>query len=190
MPGIEKLIQWLGEGSPTERREAAVSLGRLGGGQAVEALIRAPSDATIHYHAMNALRALGPERVGPTALTLLDHPDPVRRVWAAEALGTLRVHPALPLLLRALRSPDARLRRAAAGALGGLGLEEAVEPLLTAAKAEDPELRSRYLGPRRDRRSARNPLAPSERERGGARNAARRARRAAPIPFASVPGGA
>ncbi len=145
MSEIDEQVRRLREGSPPERREAAISLGRLGGEQAVEALVGALSDATLHHHAMNALRSLGPERAGPGAAALLDHPDPLWRVCAAEALGALRARSALAPLLRALRSGEPRLRRASAEALGRLGLEEASEPLLTASREEDPELQNAAL---------------------------------------------
>ena len=115
------------------------------GERAVEALVGALSDATIRYHAMNAIHALGPERVTPRATSLLDHPDPLWRVSAAETLGALRERSALAPLLRALRSGEPRLRRVAAETLVRIGIGDAVEPLLAAAGEEDPELQNAAL---------------------------------------------
>lgn len=108
-----ELEHTLADPSPRVRRQAALALGRIGGREAGEAILR----------------------------HIRSHPDLVEEE-TLEALGDAAPPGAAEALAPFLRDPRSPLRRTAAKALGRLGDPKAVAPLReAAAQTGDPEMR-------------------------------------------------
>ncbi|MGW4914395.1 HEAT repeat domain-containing protein [Streptomyces sp. NPDC004270] len=108
------------DANPTVRRAAAHAIARIGGHEAMAALVEALADGEIHEDLTHALAALQPS---PAArlLTLLTDGTDQQRHGAATALGLLGDQRAAPKLLGLLPDATALLvRTAAVDALGRL----------------------------------------------------------------------
>ncbi len=113
----DEVIASLHDPSPRVRRQAALTLSKIGDEKAVEALIH----------------------------MLDDHPDLVEEE-TFEALGELGSAQAAEILAKYLRSPRSMVRRAAAKALGRIGDPSCIAPLLEGAtNPDDPDLRRASL---------------------------------------------
>lgn len=134
------LIGLLSDSAVEVAAEAATALGRLGGEQAAEILIRhLPNRPPDFVH--GALRGIGySQSVAASAAVkaFLKHPDTRIVISAAEALGDLGDRSAIPDLVALLESPEPRVIEAAAWALALLGATEAVNSLIEALLASPP----------------------------------------------------
>ena len=122
--------------------KAAEALGCIGGGRAVERLIKALSDDDkwVRKAAAEALGKIGIERAVVPLIGVLSDDDWRTRNSAAEALGKIGDEQAVEPLIKALR--DRRsvvVRRGAAEALGKIGDVHAVEPLINALGDDDDD---------------------------------------------------
>lgn len=134
------LIGLLSDSAVEVAAEAATALGRLGGEQAAEILIRhLPNRPPDFVH--GALRGIGYSRsvaASAAVKAFLKHPDTRIVISAAEALGDLGDRSAIPDLVALLESPEPRVIGAAAWALAFLGATEAVNSLIEAWLASPP----------------------------------------------------
>ena len=153
-PAVLPLIDALENGDDDARWTAAKVLGKIGGTQAVPALINALRKSSVCRAAAKALDNIGwsPDggevsaiywiakkkldhcvRIGtPAVLPLVDalrNDDDDVRCAAAEALGKLADVRAVPPLVQVLKDEASNVRRASAEALGKLGDARAVTPL-------------------------------------------------------------
>ncbi|HZH98268.1 MAG TPA: HEAT repeat domain-containing protein, partial [Fimbriimonadaceae bacterium] len=113
----DEVLKAMHDPSPRVRRQAALSLAKLGD----------PNGARELIHQIN------------------EHPDLVEEE-TIEALGQLGGEEAVEPLARTLKSPRSMLRRAAAKALGRIGNDAAIGPLIeAAAEPGDPDLRRASL---------------------------------------------
>jgi HEAT repeat protein len=127
------------------RASAAAALGRLGGDEAVEALIRALSDreAVVRASAVVALGRLGDVKAVGALIRALSDRAPWVRAHTAETLGRLGDVKAVEALIRALSDREGRVRASSAAALGRLGDVKAVEALIRALSDRDDRVRAR-----------------------------------------------
>jgi HEAT repeat protein len=126
-------------------REAAISaLSLIDDPLAVRALVQQAAAENEKTRAM-AVRALGQgirSDDGDRALLRgMKDPDPWVRYYAAQALGRLSVHQALPVLVEALGDAAPQVRISAVEALSHLSSPEAFEALRTAARSAEPDVR-------------------------------------------------
>jgi HEAT repeat protein len=133
-------------------------------------------DATVRYHAVQALDKLRDLRaVGPLTFAIRDDVMPVR-ARAAEALGRLADGRAADTLVQALDDESANVRYAAATALGAIGVRAGVEPLIRVLRDDaDNVVRveaARSLGVLDDIRAAEPLINALHDERDDVRNAA------------------
>jgi HEAT repeat protein len=127
------------------RRNAAVSLGKIGDRRAVEPLCAALEDSNerVQRKAAEVLGRLGDARaIVPLIGALGDRDDSVRQA-AAEALGRLGDPQALEPLAGALTDFYRDVRCAVVTALGELGDKRAVQPLTKALNDIDTDVRQR-----------------------------------------------
>ncbi len=146
--GTEEAVARLGvlarDHSSFVRAAAVRSLGRSGRSEGVPTLIAAlePDSQVPYRFVAQALLRLG-EPSAPSLITALEHPHTKVRERAAEILGLLGAHRAVPALLRAAgKDAPLELRLRALRALGRLGAPEAFTRLCEAtARGEDQNLR-------------------------------------------------
>ncbi len=136
---LDGLVAALYDVSWRVRKVAAELLARVDATpQLVDRLIKVLGDrgqTGARNAAAMALAHLGTAPV-PALVTLLEHPDPDQRKFAADILGELRQPEAVAALVRTLGDADSNVRVSAAEALGRLGGAEAgraLERLLTSA---------------------------------------------------------
>ncbi len=110
------------------RRDAAEALGRLGGERAVDALIDALDDLSMHYHAARALGKIGSGRAAGPLLAIIGETDILIRPVIATALCRIG-EPAVSALINALQDDHVSVRRYAAYALKKIDSPEAREAL-------------------------------------------------------------
>jgi HEAT repeat protein len=125
--------------NPRSRQAAAAMLGRVGGPQAIQALIAALHDP-VEAVSVAATRSLGQLRSSeavPSLLTLLKHGDLAHRRSAAEALGDIGDLRAVDPLVAALEDSSHRVCVAALRALGRIGDRRAVDALVAALAHRD-----------------------------------------------------
>jgi len=141
------LVGLLTDQSPEVRRTAAESIGKIGEGSAVSAvmpLLRDPS-ALVRATAAKALGRIGAgasQEVVPGLIRSLSDPDEAVRRAAAQALG--EVDPPAALLAQALellRAPDVHVRRAAVLAFTQVEAQVPLAALEAAARDADPFVR-------------------------------------------------
>ncbi|QSQ24935.1 HEAT repeat domain-containing protein [Pyxidicoccus parkwayensis] len=138
---LEVLVTGLHDESWRVRHVAAEALKRLPSSREVaERLIRVlgeRGETGARNAAAEALAGLGGAALGPL-VTLLGHPDPDQRKFAADILGQLGLRAAELPLVQALEDPDLNVRVAVSEALGRVGGEHsarALEGLLTDAES-------------------------------------------------------
>jgi len=142
---LEMTMSKFKNGTATERRKAAIALGRIGDVKAVEPLITAlkskDEDQTVRLLATRALGKITDVRaIDPLIEALSDENEEIR-MMAAEALGKLGDAQAVEPLVEALQDEDKYVREYAVGALGEIGDIKAVEPLIDALTDVIPEVR-------------------------------------------------
>lgn len=136
---------------PTVRREAALRVAEIGKQGAPEALapllhvLQTDSEAQVRVAAAYALRwfkGTADERVVATLLNTLQNQqeDAVVRGEAAESLGELGAHQAVPALITTLRDPAANVRLESAFALGLLGDARALPELAWVAATDQGQV--------------------------------------------------
>ncbi|MCX6361838.1 MAG: HEAT repeat domain-containing protein [Armatimonadetes bacterium] len=120
------------------RAQAAVGLGRIATGPALEALDTALSDADLKVQlaAVSAL-ARGGKKSLPVLLAALKHTDPVVRGRAARALAGISAPEANPALIAALGDSSETVASEAALAMGFEGNSGAVSALVSRLGAAD-----------------------------------------------------
>jgi HEAT repeat protein/MFS family permease len=118
-----ELTALLTDPSPRLRREAAEALGRIGGGEAADALRKLIADhpLLVEDEMVEALASIGDPSAVPSLVTLLENPSSSLRRASARALGRLRSAAALDALMEAAAAKDPELRRAAIQALRLIG---------------------------------------------------------------------
>ena len=126
-------------------REAAIlALSLIEDPQAVRALVRQAAAENEKTRAM-AVRALGQgtrsDEVDQALLRGMRDTDPWVRYYAAQALGRLSAHEALPMLTEALNDAAPQVRISAVEALSHLSSSEAFAALRDAAKSTEPDVR-------------------------------------------------
>jgi MFS family permease len=140
----DELLKALHDPAPRLRRQAAVSLGRLGDPRAVEALVHqlVEHPDLVEEETIAALGELGhPSAVEPLG-RYLHSPRPQLRRAAARAMGQSRCASAVPYLLPgATQAGDPDLRRSALEALRMLGAREGEEVAAVAALDPQPSVR-------------------------------------------------
>lgn len=121
----------------TIRRQAADALGELGGGRAVEPLVRAMDDAQadVRAAAAAALGRLGDARALGRLISALSDAGVQVRLRSIEALGKLGDDRAIEPLLGCLDASDNELVLAARSSLQGWKKEERVNQALEKAEA-------------------------------------------------------
>jgi HEAT repeat protein len=127
---------------PAVRRNAAVSLGRLGARSAVPALIEAlgDEDAGVRRETAKALGFIKDQRAAPALVEALGDRSRNVRVYAAYALGEIKDPKTAPALLDALGDAAWCVRDQAAWALRELRDPQILEPLVAALRAEHADL--------------------------------------------------
>ena len=83
----------------------------------------------LHDESRNALLAIGTEAI-PTAVSLLDHASPARRIDGSWLLGKLKTDAGLARHLQLLKDKDWTVVSQAAESLGYIGRADACEPLM------------------------------------------------------------
>ncbi|MBS1152191.1 MAG: repeat-containing lyase [Myxococcaceae bacterium] len=141
---LEGLVAALYDVSWRVRKLAAELLARVDATPAlVDRLIHVLGDrgqTGARNAAAMALAQLGPPAV-PSLLTLLQHPDPDQRKFAADILGELRQPDAVGELIGRLEDPDPNVCVAAAEALGRIGGVAAGRALERLLDSKEPLLR-------------------------------------------------
>lgn len=138
---IQRFIAGLKDKDVSVRRGAADALGVIGDASALEPLIAALIDGTVHETVVEALSKIDPywftSEVGKksvlTLVAALKGGDWRVRGPAAKTLGIVGDAQAVEPLIAALKG-DSLLRKAAAEALGRIGDRRAIEPLIFALK--------------------------------------------------------
>jgi HEAT repeat protein len=127
---------------PTARSRAASELGRIGGEEAVEALIHALRDPVkeVRASAGAALASIGIPALG-ALIGVLSDGNWVVRYRAAEALGGIRDSRSVTALIHSLCDGKDHVRYMAAKGLGKLGEKRARRPLTAALSDENPFVR-------------------------------------------------
>jgi HEAT repeat protein len=127
---------------PAARARAASELGRIGGEEAVDALIGALRDPVkeVRASASGALASIGFPALGALTGVLADG-NWVVRYRAAEALGGIRDSRSVTALIHALCDGRDHVRYMAAKGLGKLGETRARRPLTAALSDENPFVR-------------------------------------------------
>ena len=129
-PAISQLADDLQSGNTQERRNAALSLSKLGpkAAEALSALIPAldDKDTQVWFHAVTAIARIGPQALPAVPALLEDLAESGRRganpKWYRSAFALGSIGPvALPKLRPALKNPDFRIRSGAAKAIGWFG---------------------------------------------------------------------
>jgi len=142
---VNILISKLKEGAESERRRAALGLGRVGATQAVEPLIQAlestGEDRAVRLLTTRALGKIGDARAIDPLIGALTDENKELRMTAAEALGGLGEAQAVEPLVKVLQDEEEYVRKKAAEALGNIGDAKAVEPLKEALKDKEAFVR-------------------------------------------------
>jgi len=142
---VNILISKLKGGTESERRRAALGLGRIGDPRAVDPLIKAleskDEDRDVRLLAAKALGKIGDVRAINTLIETLKDENAEVRMIAAEALGKIGDVQAVDSLIEALQDEEEHVRAYAAEALGEIGDTKAVDPLIGALTDEFPEVR-------------------------------------------------
>ncbi len=141
---VEVLVELLYDESWRIRGAATDRLARLPDRQrAVPRLLAALADRG-HTGARNsaaeALVRLG-VAAAPAVISLMSHPDPDQRRFAADILGGMRLRGGTPVLLAALEDLDHNVRISAAEALGRIGGDAAANALHGLLDSRDSLLR-------------------------------------------------
>ena len=121
---------------PVVHAAAVEALARIGGEEAVGALVSLTAEPRRAPMAVAALARLGADQVKWVGRGLA-HEDPGVRCAVIEALGRMRHPHATPLLAGALEDPSRAVRLAAAQALGRLDLRDAEARLDVLARTDD-----------------------------------------------------
>jgi len=140
---LEALVQLLYDESWRVRGAAAERLAGLPDRRVIAKLLATLGDrghAGARNSAVEALTRLGPA-AGPAVITLMGHPDPDQRRFAADILGGMRLREGSQALLGALEDADPNVRLSAAEALARIGGEDAVGALKALLVAADPVMR-------------------------------------------------
>lgn len=128
------------EADSQARTQAALALGRIGGGAAIAALVGALGDydALVRSAALQGVQSAGPGAVGPLTAALAQG-TPDTRAAAAQALGGIGSPASLATLAGLLRDPatPVAVRRAAVQGLGQSGSISAITPLVAALADPD-----------------------------------------------------
>lgn len=149
---VEPLIEALKDPTSVVRSHSVTALGKIGGPQALPAVIAALKTETVRsaldigvcYRAIEATHRLG-ETAAECLIHALKHSDKAIRRKAATLLGKTGETGAVDLLIGALRDEHPRVRSRAAHALGRIGNSAAVEPLTVALKDAAPNVRINAL---------------------------------------------
>jgi HEAT repeat protein len=142
---VPALVQALQDPVPGVRVEAVTALTQIGDTRAVEAFVERlctrGEHPRVQLGAVLGLGELGDYRVVNLLIGVLEQPDAVYRIAAAEALGKIGHPDAAPALIAALTDPEAKVREKAAWALGEAGDETALGPLKEALDDPVPAVR-------------------------------------------------
>jgi HEAT repeat protein len=141
---VEVLVEMLYDESWRIRGAAAERLANLPDRhRAVPGLLAALADrghAGARNSAAEALVRLG-VAAAPAVMSLMGHPDPDQRRFAADILGGMRLRAGTPVLVAALKDADHNVRISAAEALGRIGGDSAANALHGLLDADDALLR-------------------------------------------------
>jgi len=137
---VNLLISKLEGGTESERRRAAIALGRISNPQAVDPLIEAlkskDEDQALRLLATKALGKIGDESAIEPLIEKLKDENAELRVVAAEALGVIGNAKGVEPLTGVLKDKDTYVRVNAAIALGRIGDPQAVDSLIGVLKDE------------------------------------------------------
>jgi DNA-binding transcriptional MerR regulator len=156
---VAPLIPLLEDADPRVASTAAYALGRIGGPEALGALLRRLGSGPCHDSVGDALARLGETAIDPLTQILRTGSADVR-ARAAAALGDIGCAKAAPWLAEALDDVDADVRVAATIALAHLHRDEADAALARARDGDDPRVRAvaeRLMTDRLPPRAARTP---------------------------------
>jgi len=145
MPRLVSAVKFLKQLEPSIEKsvEADTTLSRIGGSEAVPALIEASvkiKHTEVNLNAARALAAIGDPAV-PALLSAMRNEDRRLRRTAARVLGSIGNKAAVPALVSALRDKHAAVRASAAEALGTIGSSTAVEALQEALSDKSKHVR-------------------------------------------------
>jgi HEAT repeat protein len=141
---ISLLLPLLQEEDPLVRRSAVDALAFFDTPSVRKALHKAlhDSDPSVRRNAIDAVARLGdPQVVEALVLSLDAKNDFWVRYSAAEALGVVGDHRAIPPLLEAVQDPQPLLRRVAVHSLGLLRDSRAIPALVRSLEDQDPQVR-------------------------------------------------
>ena len=145
MMASSELRKALSDPSPRIRREAALALTKIGGRDAIDAILSHMSDhpELLDDDMVEALGGLKSQRVEAALVGLLQDPRSVLRRAAAKALGRIGSQQAIPHLIEAAEDKDdVEIRRAVLQALRHLGANEADALILDALTDPHPSVRT------------------------------------------------
>ncbi len=150
-PAIEPLVNALGNGNPSVRRNAAWAIGEIRGGlgadrsAAVEPLIAALSDGDswVRVAAAFSLGEIRPREAKEPLVAALGDAEWNVREMAARALGEMKARSGVEsLTAMLLRDENERVRRKAAWALGEIRDPQALDALTIALADQDQRVRA------------------------------------------------
>ena len=140
---LDPIVQQMKNLDPDVRYKLVEVIGKIGGPQAVVALIKALKDDhhKVRREAADELGQIGDPSAIPALIEALkDESREVRRE-AADALGQIGGTAAVPGLIEALKDESREVRREAADGLGQIRDSRAVDGLIEALKDESREVR-------------------------------------------------
>ncbi|HJT27272.1 MAG TPA: HEAT repeat domain-containing protein [Pyrinomonadaceae bacterium] len=139
---LEDLLQALQDKSPSVRSAAAEFLGDLNHKSAITPLIKTLSDRSSEVR-MSAIRSLGTLLTGSKCprqlIRMLEDPNVLVRIEAAESLGAIGDRKALPALWRAINDRSPLVRSYVAGAIGAFGRASDIPELEQRLKKESSD---------------------------------------------------
>ncbi|MBN1483283.1 MAG: HEAT repeat domain-containing protein [Chloroflexia bacterium] len=141
---IPLLLPMLEEADPLVRRSAIDALAHLDTPTVRKVLHQALHDAdpTVLRSAIEAVKQLGDSQATSAVIRALDAENTLWvRYSAAEALGTIGDHRAIPPLIEAARDPEVLIRRVAVRSLGLLRDSRAIPSLVQSLSDPDTQVR-------------------------------------------------
>ncbi len=142
---VDPLLDALADPSWTVRLEAVRALGTLHPARAVDPLLRlldGDAEAQVRYEVLTTLGLIGDRRASPRLVRALHEDDPYLRMWAMDALCTMRDPDAPALLPGLLADPDLYVRRQVVRSCHASARTDASRRRLVAMTLDDPDFES------------------------------------------------